>query len=86
VVCSLAILLVLAHRLPPGILRDLAAFIADCLTTVRRLRLLTWCQGCGISISRYPLAHTPVGSVNDRCQPIRFNRRGHRGNDRDDRR
>nr|WP_239542714.1 DUF1232 domain-containing protein [Micromonospora terminaliae] len=28
----------LARRLPPGILRDLAAFIPDCLTTVRRLR------------------------------------------------
>ena len=31
-------LLVLARRLPPGILRDLAAFIPDCVTTVRRLR------------------------------------------------
>jgi uncharacterized membrane protein YkvA (DUF1232 family) len=27
-----------ARRLPPGILRDLAAFIPACLTTVRRLR------------------------------------------------
>ena len=31
-------LIVLAERLPPGILRDLAAFIPDCITTVRRLR------------------------------------------------
>jgi uncharacterized membrane protein YkvA (DUF1232 family) len=31
-------LLVLARRLPPGVLRDLAAFIPDCVTTVRRLR------------------------------------------------
>jgi uncharacterized membrane protein YkvA (DUF1232 family) len=31
-------LLVLARRLPPGLLRDLAAFIPDCVTTVRRLR------------------------------------------------
>jgi uncharacterized membrane protein YkvA (DUF1232 family) len=30
--------IVLAKRLPPGILRDLAAFIPDCVTTVRRLR------------------------------------------------
>jgi uncharacterized membrane protein YkvA (DUF1232 family) len=33
-----AVLFVLARRLPPGILRDLAAFIPDCVTTVRRLR------------------------------------------------
>jgi uncharacterized membrane protein YkvA (DUF1232 family) len=37
-VLSWALLLVLARRLPPGILRDLAAFIPDCVTTVRRLR------------------------------------------------
>jgi uncharacterized membrane protein YkvA (DUF1232 family) len=35
---SWAILFILAKRLPPGILRDLAAFIPDCVTTVRRLR------------------------------------------------
>jgi uncharacterized membrane protein YkvA (DUF1232 family) len=35
---SWALLIVLARRLPPGILRDLAAFIPDCVTTVRRLR------------------------------------------------
>ncbi|NES13627.1 MULTISPECIES: YkvA family protein [Micromonospora] len=35
---SWALLVLLARRLPPGILRDLAAFIPDCLTTVRRLR------------------------------------------------
>ncbi|MCZ7437610.1 DUF1232 domain-containing protein [Micromonospora sp. WMMC241] len=41
VVClvgSWALLVLLARRLPPGILRDLAAFVPDCLTTVRRLR------------------------------------------------
>ncbi|MBN6053725.1 DUF1232 domain-containing protein, partial [Nonomuraea sp. RK-328] len=41
VVCVAAtwgVLLLLARRLPPGILRDLAAFIPDCLTTIRRLR------------------------------------------------
>src|ERR687890_1384291 len=37
-VASWALLLILARRLPPGILRDLAAFIPDCVTTVRRLR------------------------------------------------
>ncbi len=37
-IASWGLLLVLARRLPPGILRDLAAFIPDCLTTVRRLR------------------------------------------------
>ncbi|GIM85839.1 YkvA family protein [Salinispora arenicola] len=35
---SWALLILLARRLPPGILRDLAAFIPDCVTTVRRLR------------------------------------------------
>ena len=38
VVASWALLVLLARRLPPGILRDLAAFIPDCVTTVRRLR------------------------------------------------
>ena len=33
-----AVLLVLARRLPPGLARDLASFLPDCLTTVRRLR------------------------------------------------
>lgn len=37
-IASWALLLLLARRLPPGILRDLAAFIPDCVTTVRRLR------------------------------------------------
>src|SRR3954464_14277284 len=37
-IASWAGLLILARRLPPGILRDLAAFIPDCVTTVRRLR------------------------------------------------
>jgi uncharacterized membrane protein YkvA (DUF1232 family) len=37
-IASWAVLLILARRLPPGILRDLAAFIPDCVTTVRRLR------------------------------------------------
>jgi len=32
------LLFVLARRLPPGALRDLAAFIPDCVTAVRRLR------------------------------------------------
>jgi uncharacterized membrane protein YkvA (DUF1232 family) len=35
---SWGVLIILAKRLPPGILRDLAAFIPDCVTTVRRLR------------------------------------------------
>jgi uncharacterized membrane protein YkvA (DUF1232 family) len=35
---SWVVLIILARRLPPGILRDLAAFIPDCVTTVRRLR------------------------------------------------
>ena len=35
---SWVLLIVLARRLPPGLLRDLAAFIPDCVTTVRRLR------------------------------------------------
>jgi uncharacterized membrane protein YkvA (DUF1232 family) len=35
---SWAVLLVAARRLPPGPLRELARFIPDCVTTVRRLR------------------------------------------------
>src|SRR5690349_2411442 len=38
VVASWLLLLVLARRLPPGLLRDLAAFVPDCVTTIRRLR------------------------------------------------
>jgi uncharacterized membrane protein YkvA (DUF1232 family) len=37
-VASWGVLLLLARRLPPGLLRDLAAFIPDCVTAVRRLR------------------------------------------------
>jgi uncharacterized membrane protein YkvA (DUF1232 family) len=33
-----ALLVLLARRLPPGLLRDLARFVPDCVTTVRRLR------------------------------------------------
>jgi len=32
------VLILLARRLPPGPLRELARFIPDCITTVRRLR------------------------------------------------
>lgn len=35
---SWMLLLIAARRLPPGVLRDLAVFIPDCVTTVRRLR------------------------------------------------
>jgi uncharacterized membrane protein YkvA (DUF1232 family) len=38
VAASWGLLILLAKRLPPGILRDLAAFIPDCVTTIRRLR------------------------------------------------
>ena len=31
-------MIVLARRLPPGIAKDLAAFIPDCVTTARTLR------------------------------------------------
>jgi uncharacterized membrane protein YkvA (DUF1232 family) len=37
-VAAWGLLFLAARRLPPGILRDLAAFIPDCLTAVRRLR------------------------------------------------
>ena len=33
-----ALLILLARRLPPGLLRDLAGFVPDCVTTIRRLR------------------------------------------------
>jgi uncharacterized membrane protein YkvA (DUF1232 family) len=32
------VLLLLAARLPPGVARDLASFVPDCVTLVRRLR------------------------------------------------
>ena len=35
---SWALMVVLAARLPPGVLRELAGFLPDCVTTVRRLR------------------------------------------------
>ena len=38
VVVSYALLAVLAKRLPPGVLRDLVAFIPACVTTARALR------------------------------------------------
>ena len=37
-VASWVVLALLARRLPPGLVRDLAGFIPACLTTVRRLR------------------------------------------------
>lgn len=37
-IASWGLLILLAKRLPPGTVRDLAAFIPDCVTTVRRLR------------------------------------------------
>lgn len=38
VVASWAVLIVLARRLPPGLARDLAAFLPDCVTAARKLR------------------------------------------------
>src|SRR3954469_18481322 len=37
-VASWGVLVLLASRLPPGILRDLARFLPDCVTMTRRLR------------------------------------------------
>ena len=37
-VASWALLVVLAARLPPGVLKDLASFLPSCITLVRRLR------------------------------------------------
>ena len=38
VAASWAALILLARRLPPGLLKDLAGFLPACITTVRRLR------------------------------------------------
>ena len=38
IVASWGLFILLAKRLPPGLLRDLATFIPDCVTAVRRLR------------------------------------------------
>jgi uncharacterized membrane protein YkvA (DUF1232 family) len=35
---SWAMMVLLARRLPPGLLRDIAAFLPACVTTARRLR------------------------------------------------
>jgi uncharacterized membrane protein YkvA (DUF1232 family) len=37
-VAAWALLVLLARRLPPGLLRDLASFVPDCVTAIRRLR------------------------------------------------
>jgi uncharacterized membrane protein YkvA (DUF1232 family) len=37
-VASWLVLIVLARRLPPGLAKDLAAFLPDCVTTARVLR------------------------------------------------
>jgi len=37
-VASWAVLVLLARRLPPGTLRELARFVPDCVTAIRRLR------------------------------------------------
>lgn len=37
-VATWLVLMVLARRLPPGLLRDLVGFLPDCVTTARRLR------------------------------------------------
>jgi uncharacterized membrane protein YkvA (DUF1232 family) len=37
-VVSWAVLVLLARRLPPGLLKDLAGFLPACVTTARRLR------------------------------------------------
>ena len=37
-VCTWALLVLLARRLSAGLLRDLASFVPDCVTTIRRLR------------------------------------------------
>ena len=38
VAASWAVLVVLARRLPPGVLKDLAGFLPACVTVMRRLR------------------------------------------------
>jgi uncharacterized membrane protein YkvA (DUF1232 family) len=38
VVVTWLVLIVLARRLPPGVARDLAAFLPDCVTAMRTLR------------------------------------------------
>jgi uncharacterized membrane protein YkvA (DUF1232 family) len=37
-VASWGVLILLARRLPPGVVKDLAGFLPACVTTVRRLR------------------------------------------------
>jgi uncharacterized membrane protein YkvA (DUF1232 family) len=37
-VASWVVMVVLAHRLPPGLLRDVASFLPACVTAARRLR------------------------------------------------
>jgi len=37
-VATWALLVLLVRRLPPGLLRDLASIVPDCVTAIRRLR------------------------------------------------
>ena len=38
VACSWGVMILLARRLPPGVLKDLAGFLPNCVTMTRRLR------------------------------------------------
>ena len=38
IAASWLVLIVLARRLPPGLAKDLASFLPDCVTAARRLR------------------------------------------------
>jgi hypothetical protein len=60
---SWAVLIILARRLPPGILRDLAAFLPDTVTTMRR----QWTQNNG---RHSVLADPGFGGVNRALSPL----------------
>ena len=62
-------LILLARRLPPGVLRDLAALVPDCVTTVRRLRMLrNWGGIVDVTPDRSPIIGlTPVPGLFVNC-------------------
>ena len=59
-----AVLVVLAARLPPGLLKDLAGFLPACVTLARRLRAdprVPWQAKAAVVLAgRAPAAGTPT--------------------------
>ncbi len=60
VVASWAVLIVLARRLPPGLLKDAAGFLPAYVTTVRRLRRDPRVPQWSVQLARSPGLRCPA--------------------------